>query len=331
MTEERVDITIIGGGPVGLFAAIYAGMRGMQVRIIESLGELGGQPAILYPEKKIYDLPAFPAITGQELSDNLLTQLERFKDQLDICLKEEVLSFEQDSEGFVLTTSKGQRETRAIIIACGNGAFSPRPLGVEGEERYAGNNLHYIVRRLDDFKDHDVVLMGGGDSALDWALALEPIAKSVSLVHRRDKFRAHEHTVDKLKSSSVKIYTPYVPAEVQGDEQTAHAITLNKVTSDEQVTLPLDSLIVNFGFSTNNKHLKNWGVDHERTSVLVSPQFETSLPGVFAIGDAAAYDGKLDLIAVGFGEAPVAVNQAILHIYPERDHRLIHSSSLFDE
>ncbi|KXT76164.1 NAD(P)/FAD-dependent oxidoreductase [Streptococcus sp. DD12] len=331
MTEEKhIDITIIGGGPVGLFAAYYAGMRGMQVKIIESLAELGGQPAILYPEKKIYDIPAFPAVTGQELTDRLLDQLALFDDRITVCLKEEVLSFEQTEAGYTITTDKGQHQTGTILIACGNGAFAPRPLGVPEEESYAGNNLHYIVRNLQDFKDQDVVLMGGGDSAVDWALALEPIAKSVALVHRRDKFRAHEHSVEKLEASSVAVYTPYTPAQLKGDGQKVSHILLNKVKSDESITLPLDSLIVNYGFSTNSKHLKSWGLDHKRTSVLVSPTYETNLPGIFAIGDAAEYDGKLDLIAVGFGEAPLAVNQAILHLYPERDNRLIHSSSLFD-
>lgn len=330
MKEKVYDITIIGGGPVGLFAAFYAGLRGMQVKIIESLSELGGQPAILYPEKVIYDIPAIPAVTGAELTDNLIKQLSRFQDRLNVCLKEEVQSFEKTEEGFTIRTQKAQHQTKAIIIACGNGAFAPKTLGLEGEEEFADDNIFYNVHKLDQFAGKKVVICGGGDSALDWALALYGLAESVTLVHRREAFRAHEHSVELLKASGVRILTPYIPKALHGENGRAEQLVIQKVKEEEEITLDMDALIVSYGFSTSNKNLKNWNLDFKQTSINVDNHFETSQKGIFAIGDAAQYDGKVDLIATGFGEAPMAVNQAINQIYPDRDNRVVHSTSLID-
>lgn len=331
MTEKQYDITIIGGGPVGLFAAFYAGLRGMTVKIIESLSELGGQPAILYPEKVIYDIPAYPALTGAELTDNLIKQISRFEDRTTVCLKEEVQSFEKNNQGFTIQTNKGQHSSKAIIIACGNGAFAPRTLGLEGEESFAEKNIFYNVHQLDQFAGKNVVICGGGDSAVDWALALYGLAESVTIVHRRDAFRAHEHSVELLKASGVKILIPYIPNQLIGENGQVSQIVLQKVKSEDSLTLDLDALIVSFGFSTSNKNLKNWQLDYKRSSILVNHLYQTNQEGVFAIGDAADYEGKVDLIATGFGEAPIAVNQAINYIYPERDNRIVHSTSLIED
>lgn len=331
MTEKQYDITIIGGGPVGLFAAFYAGLRGMTVKIIESLSELGGQPAILYPEKVIYDIPAYPALTGAELTDNLIKQISRFEDRTTVCLKEEVQSFEKNNQGFTIQTNKGQHSSKAIIMACGNGAFAPRTLGLEGEESFAEKNIFYNVHQLDQFAGKNVVICGGGDSAVDWALALYGLAESVTIVHRRDAFRAHEHSVELLKASGVKILTPYIPNQLIGENGQVSQIVLQKVKSEDSLTLDLDALIVSFGFSTSNKNLKNWQLDYKRSSILVNHLYQTNQEGVFAIGDAADYEGKVDLIATGFGEAPIAVNQAINYIYPERDNRIVHSTSLIED
>lgn len=331
MTEKQYDITIIGGGPVGLFVAFYAGLRGMTVKIIESLSELGGQPAILYPEKVIYDIPAYPALTGAELTDNLIKQISRFEDRTTVCLKEEVQSFEKNNQGFTIQTNKGQHSSKAIIIACGNGAFAPRTLGLEGEESFAEKNIFYNVHQLDQFAGKNVVICGGGDSAVDWALALYGLAESVTIVHRRDAFRAHEHSVELLKASGVKILTPYIPNQLIGENGQVSQIVLQKVKSEDSLTLDLDALIVSFGFSTSNKNLKNWQLDYKRSSILVNHLYQTNQEGVFAIGDAADYEGKVDLIATGFGEAPIAVNQAINYIYPERDNRIVHSTSLIED
>lgn len=330
MQERTYDITIIGGGPVGLFAAFYAGLRGMTVKIIESLSELGGQPAVLYPEKVIYDIPAYPALTGAELTQKLIEQLSRFDDRIAVCLKEEILSFEKVDGDFVIQTSKARHYSKAIIVACGNGAFAPRTLGLDNEQLFADHNLFYNVHSLNQFAGKRVVICGGGDSAVDWALALDGLAKSVTLVHRRDAFRAHEHSVELLKNSHVTTLTPFVPLALEGENGFVNKMTIQKVKSEEVMTLELDSLIVSFGFSTSNKNLKHWNLDYKRSSLLVSPLFETSQEGIFAIGDAAAYDGRVDLIATGFGEAPIAVNQAIKYIYPDRDNRPVHSTALID-
>lgn len=330
MQERTYDITIIGGGPVGLFAAFYAGLRGMTVKIIESLSELGGQPAVLYPEKVIYDIPAYPALTGAELTQKLIEQLSRFDDRIAVCLKEEVLSFKKVDGDFVIQTSKARHYSKAIIVACGNGAFAPRTLGLDNEQLFADHNLFYNVHSLNQFSGKRVVICGGGDSAVDWALALDGLAKSVTLVHRRDAFRAHEHSVELLKNSHVTTLTPFVPLALEGENGFVNKMTIQKVKSEEVMTLELDSLIVSFGFSTSNKNLKHWNLDYKRSSLLVSPLFQTSQEGIFAIGDAAAYEGRVDLIATGFGEAPIAVNQAIKYIYPDRDNRPVHSTSLVD-
>nr|WP_269472104.1 NAD(P)/FAD-dependent oxidoreductase [Streptococcus porcinus] len=321
---------MIGGGPVGLFTAFYAGLRGMKVKIIESLSELGGQPAILYPEKVIYDIPAIPALTGAELTDNLIKQISRFDDRISVCLKEEVQLFTKTEHGFIIKTNKAEHSTKAIIIACGNGAFSPRKLGLDGEEEYADDNIYYNVHKLDQFTGKKIVICGGGDSAVDWALALYGLAKSVTLVHRREAFRAHEHSVELLRASGVKILTPYVPSALLGNNGRANQLVIQKVKDKEQMTLDMDALIVSYGFSTSNKNLKNWDLDVKRTSINVSHLFETSQEGIFAVGDAAQYEGKVDLIATGFGEAPIAVNQAINYIYPDRDNRVVHSTSLIN-
>lgn len=330
MTEKIYDITIIGGGPVGLFTAFYAGLKGMTVEIIESLSELGGQPAILYPEKVIYDIPAFPAITGAELTENLIKQVSRFDDRLTVSLKEEVLSFEKVESVFEITTNKRKHFSKLIIIACGNGAFAPKTLGLINEDSFSDQNIFYNVHKLDQFAGKKVVICGGGDSAVDWALALYGLAESVTIVHRREAFRAHEHSVELLKASGVEIVTPYIPIAVEGENGSANKLVIKKVKGEETKSLDLDALIVSYGFSTSNKNLKNWNLDYKRTSINVSPLFETNQEGVYAIGDAADYPGKVDLIATGFGEAPTAVNQAINYIYPDRDNRIVHSTSLID-
>lgn len=329
MSERTIyDITIIGGGPIGLFAAFYAGLRGMRVNIIESLSELGGQPAILYPEKMIYDVPGFPEIKAKELVKHLIKQLERFNESIKITLNEEVINFNKEDDTFIISTNKNKYHSRSIVIACGNGAFAPRPLGLEKEAIYSEKNLYYNIHKIDDFKGKNIVICGGGDSAVDWANMLEPIADSVTVVHRRDAFRAHEHSVEQMKQSSTRLMTPYIPVSLSDKNGYITSLTVQKVKDTTQYDLPLDALIVSYGFSTNNKNLKNWSIDYKRNRIMVSPTFETSLEGVYAIGDVALYQGKLDLIATGFGEAPTAVNQAIQYIYPERDNRIIHSTSL---
>src|SRR5699024_228645 len=215
MSENRevYDITIIGGGPAGLFTAFYGGLRNAKVKIIESLPELGGQLTALYPEKFIYDVAGFSKISAKDMVDKLVDQLSIFP--ITFCLGQSVNKVEKlEDKSFKLTTNKEEHYTKTIIIAAGNGAFAPRKLDVENATNYEGKNLHYFIKDMDEFKDQDVVICGGGDSAVDWANMLEPIAKKVSIIHRRDDFRAHEHSVTMMEQSSVEINIPYVPVEL---------------------------------------------------------------------------------------------------------------------
>ena len=330
--QDMYDITIIGGGPVGLFTAFYAGMRNARVKIIDSLENLGGQPSHLYPEKLIYDIPAFPSISGEQLGQNLTAQLERFNTTF--CLGEEAVAIERfdpeiDVPYFTIETNKGIHYTRTIIVAAGNGAFQPRKLNLANAEQFETGNLHYYVNNIERFRDRVVAICGGGDSAVDWALTLEPIAKKVYIIHRRNKFRALEHSVDLLNASSIEVMTPFVPTELIGSDHHIQTVRVNESRTEHYIDLAVDDFIVNYGFSTSIGKIKSWGLETERNAIKVNQQLETNVPGVYAVGDIAEYPGKVKIIATGFGEAPQAVNNALLLIDPENVTPAIHSTSLF--
>lgn len=324
---ETYDMTIIGAGPVGLFTTFYAGMREATVHLIDSLEEVGGQLTALYPEKYIYDVAGFPKIKAKDLVDKLHEQALTFSPK--ITLGESVINVNSLNEDlFEVITTKNRYLTRTIIITAGAGAFQSRKLEVENSEKYEGNNLHYSIKRLDDFKDQDVLICGGGDSAVDWSLALEPIAKNVTLIHRRDRFRAHEASVTQLKSSNVKIMTPFEVAELIGDGRTIKQVLIKEVRGEMTKLLDVESVIVNFGFITDLGPLKNWGLEIYRNSISVNQQMETNIPGIYSAGDICIYKGKPKLIATGFGEATIAVNQAKLRIDPKARIN-VHSTHLF--
>lgn len=317
------DITIIGGGPAGLFAAFYAHLRQAKVKIIDSLPQLGGQPAILYPEKAILDIPAYASLTGQELTDKLLEQLAPF--DTTICLEESLLDIAY-GDCLTLTTSKSQHQTKALILAMGAGAFKPRPLEIEGAEDF--DNIHYHVSNLQQYKQKNIIVLGGGDSAVDWALAFDKLPTQTHLLHRREQFRALEHSVADLHQSGVTIHTPYLPKELIGQGTVATHLICQKVKSDETISLAFDHLFVNYGFKSSIGRLKEWGLELSRNRILVNRKQESSQPGVYAIGDCATYEGKVDLIATGLGEAPVAVNHALNFINPDEKVQPKHSTSL---
>ncbi|HHW37834.1 MAG TPA: NAD(P)/FAD-dependent oxidoreductase [Bacillales bacterium] len=323
------DITIIGGGPCGLFAAFYAGMRQASVKIIESLPQLGGQLSALYPEKYIYDVAGFPKIRAQELIDRLKEQMKKFEPA--ITLNQSVDKVEKLEDGsFKLTTNSEVHFTKAVIITAGNGAFQPRRLELEEAAQYEGENLHYFVGDMSKFQGQRVVVLGGGDSAVDWTLMLEPIAKEVAIAHRRDKFRAHEHSVENLMNSKAKVLTPYNPVRVIGDGKKITQIVLAEATTKEEVTIDIDALIVNYGFVSSLGPIKEWGLTIDKNSIVVNSRLETNIPGIYAAGDIATYNGKIKLIATGFGEAPTAVNIAKAYIDPDAKVQPMHSSSMFE-
>lgn len=330
MTEKVYDITVIGAGPVGLFTAFYGGMRSASVKIIESLPHIGGQLTALYPEKYIYDVAGFPKIRAQQLVDNLAEQLQLFKDTTEIVLGQTVEQVEKRADGtFQLTTTEGAvHYSKVIIITAGNGAFEPRKLGIEGSERFETTNLHYFVRDMNQFKNQHVVILGGGDSAVDWALMLEPIAKKVTLVHRRNEFRAHEHSIKMLEQSAVEILTPYVPTDVEGTER-IERLVLQETRGEQVFKLDVDAVICNYGFISKLGPIANWGLEIEKNSIVVNSKMETNIPGIYAVGDINTYEGKVKLIATGFGEAPTAVNNAMQYLDPKARLQPRHSTSMF--
>lgn len=326
--DQTFDLTIIGGGPVGLFTAFYAGMRQLSVKIIESLPQLGGQLSALYPEKYIYDIAGFPKIRAQELINNLKEQMAEFEPA--VCLEQSVEQVEKQADGvFKLTTNSEVHYSKAIIITAGNGAFQPRKLPLKEAEKYERSNIHYFVDDLNKFADKRVLLFGGGDSALDWSLMLEPIAEKVTLVHRRDKFRAHEHSVENLKKSTVDVLTPFVPEELIGEEK-IEKVVLKEVNGTHKEVIDVDAVIVNFGFVSSLGPIKNWGLDVEKNSILVNSKMETNIEGIYAAGDICTYEGKVNLIASGFGEAPTAVSNAKVYIDPSAKVQALHSTSLME-
>ncbi|PIC86970.1 ferredoxin--NADP(+) reductase [Sporosarcina sp. P20a] len=326
---EVSDITIIGGGPVGLFTAFYAGLRQMSVKIIESLPQLGGQLSALYPEKYIYDIAGFPKVRAQELVDNLIEQMNHFPTT--VCLGETVIQvIKENDDIFKLTTNSGVHYSRTIIVTAGNGAFQARKMEIESEEKFQGQNIHYFVQDMNQFQDKKVALFGGGDSAVDWALMLEPIAETASIIHRRDKFRAHEHSVELLKQSKVERLTPYVPVELLGDERIEKVILKHSKT-EEILELEVDDVLVNYGFVSSLGPIKDWNLEIEKNSIVVNSKMETNIEGFYAVGDICTYEGKVKLIASGFGEAPVAVSSAKVYIDPTAKTQPLHSTSVMGE
>ncbi|MGP4078579.1 NAD(P)/FAD-dependent oxidoreductase [Pseudalkalibacillus sp. R45] len=330
MTEQHdvYDVTIIGGGPTGLFTAFYGGMRQLKVKIIESMPQLGGQLSALYPEKYIYDVAGFPKVLAQDLVDNLKEQAFQFNPS--VALEQSVQKVERmDDNNFKLTTDKEVHYSKAVIITAGVGAFQPRRLEHDNAKSYEGKNLHYFVNDLNAFAGQKVVVCGGGDSAVDWANMLEPIAQEVTLTHRRDKFRAHEHSVEQLMNSKIQIKTPYQVKEIIGDDHGVNKVILKESKGDNEEVIECDSLIVNYGFISSLGPIKEWGLEIQKNSIIVNSRMETNVPGIYAAGDICTYDGKVKLIATGFGEAPTAINNAKAYIDPNAKVQPMHSTSLF--
>lgn len=325
---EIYDVTIIGGGPTGLFSAFYGGMRQLKVKIIESMPQLGGQLAALYPEKDIYDVAGFPKISGQGLVEQLLKQVSWFDPTL--VVNQTVQRVEKDQDDvFILTTNEETHYSKTLLITAGVGAFQPRRLKVEGAERFEGRNLHYFIGDLKQFSNREVFVCGGGDSAVDWALMLEPIAKNVHLCHRRDQFRAHEHSVEKLMNSGVNVVTPFNPAQIIADHDHIQQIVIQETKGDKQERYKIDDLIVNYGYVSSLGPIKEWGLQIEKNSIVVNSKMETNIEGIFAAGDITTYEGKIKLIATGFGEAPTAISAVKAYLDPKARLQPQHSTSLF--
>lgn len=328
MNDKIYDITIIGAGPAGLFTAFYGGMRQASVKLIESLPHIGGQLTALYPEKYIYDVAGFPKIRAQELVNNLEKQLNIFDSTTILSQSiEKVEKVEDDI--FRLTAHTGDvHYSKVIIITAGNGAFEPRRLNINHSEQFENINLHYYVTDMNRFKGEHVAILGGGDSAVDWALMLEPIAKKVTLIHRRNEFRAHEHSTELLKKSSIDILTPFVATDIEADEKIERLI-LQETRGERIMKIDVDSIICNYGFISRLGPIANWGLEIERNSIVVNSKMETNIPGIYAVGDINTFEGKVKLIATGFGEGPVAINNAMQYMDPKARIQPRHSTSMF--
>ena len=308
----EVDIAIVGAGPTGLFAAYYAGFRGLSVAIIDALPEPGGQVTAMYPEKAIFDVAGFVSIKGRDLVANLVAQAGAFNPTYLLGVRAEKLSYLEDERPCLTMSDGSDLQCGAVLITGGLGSFTSRPL--PAAEAFTGEGLVYFVPHLDDLAGHDVVIVGGGDSAFDWALALSPLAKSVTLIHRRDKFRAHASTVARVQALPVEIIVNAEVTRIVGDERITGVDV--KPKAGEPRTLSADTVVAALGFTADLGPLADWGLDLDKRHIKVDSTTATNLPRVFAAGDISEYPGKVRLIAVGFGEAATAVNNAAVAIDP---------------
>ncbi|KAE8559054.1 MULTISPECIES: NAD(P)/FAD-dependent oxidoreductase [Paenibacillus] len=321
MTEslELYDVTIIGGGPAGMYTAFYSGMRDMKTKLIEAKHELGGRMRI-YPEKMIWDVGGVTPILCEKLIDQLEQQARTFEPT--IVLGQQITGLERQEDGtFLLTSATGEQHwTRTIVLAVGYGILKMAKLEIEGADRYEVTNLHYTVQELEPFRDKHVLISGGGNSAVDWANELESIAASVTVVHRRDHFGGHEKNVARMKSSSVRVLTPYAVSQLHSNNgETIEQVTINHVDTGEIEMLNVDAVIVNHGLKSDFGPLRDWGLDMGEWHARVSDKLETNLPGIFAAGDFVEYGSKLYLIAGTFTDAALALNSAKLYIDPTAD------------
>ncbi len=313
-----VDLLVIGAGPTGLFATYYAGFRGFRVAVVDSLPELGGQITAMYPEKQILDVAGFPSVKGRDLVEGLVAQAATADPTYLLDRTATTLHVDEDSPddgaegGVTVGLDDGtQVRAKAVLITAGIGKFSPRPL--PAGDGWLGRGLEFFVPSFAPYAGKDVVIVGGGDSAFDWALHLEPVAKSVTLVHRRDGFRAHQRTVEAVQASSVEIVTRAEVSAIRGNG----VVDSIEITVDGETTVrPAQAIVAALGFVADLGPLQQWGLEVEKRHLVVDPSMRTNLARVFAAGDITEYPGKVRLIAVGFGEAATAVNNAAVVIDP---------------
>ncbi|HZY18338.1 MAG TPA: NAD(P)/FAD-dependent oxidoreductase [Ramlibacter sp.] len=321
----ETDAVIVGAGPVGLFQVFELGLLEIKAHVIDSLAYPGGQPIELYPDKPIYDIPAIPVCTGKELTDALLKQIEPFGATFHLGQTVTVVQKQEDGRFYVETSRGTQFITKTIFIAAGVGAFEPRTLKVDGLDKFTGTQLHYRVKNPADFAGKNLVIVGGGDSALDWTLNFTAEgpnrAESVILVHRRDGFKAAPASVAKMHELCEQYEMQFIVGQVTGYEEKDGRLTGAKVTGSDGVTrvVPLDVLLVFFGLSPKLGPIAEWGLDIERKQLVVDTEkFSTSVPGIFAVGDINTYPGKKKLILSGFHECALAAFAAAPIIFPEK-------------
>jgi len=330
MKTIKSDVVIIGAGPVGLFSIFECGMMGLKTHVIDSLSSIGGQCTTLYPEKPIYDIPVWPKISGNNLIKNLEKQAEPFNPVFH--LEQNVKTLYREENLWCLETSNNILfKTKAVIIAAGVGAFSPKRLPLENTEDYEENSIFYAIRKKSQFINKNITIIGGGDSALDWTIALVNIAKTITLVHRRDKFRAIPKKIEIIKElharKKLDIVTPYQLKELKGDKTNLSSIIIENFKGHTR-EINTDILLPFYGLSTNLQHMKQWGIKFINEHIVVTPSdCQTNLEGIFAIGDIAYYKGKKKLILTGFSESTQAAYSIRSIIYPNKNFRFEHSTT----
>lgn len=315
--QELYDITIIGGGPAGLYTAFYSGMRELKTKIIEAQDQLGGR-MLLYPEKIVWDVGGVPPIRAEKLLEQIIEQGMTFEPTL--VMGEQIVGMDRQEDGtFILSAASGQLHyTRAVIMACGYGIRKLAKLEIEGADRYEVTNLHYTVQNLETFRGKRVLISGGGDSAVDWANELEKVAASVTVVHRRDTFGGLERNVTMMKESSVDVRTPYALNALHStDGQTIGQVSIKHIETEEEIRLDVDAVIVSHGMRSDFGPIREWGFDMGEWKANVSPKMETNIAGVFGAGDFVGHDSKVGLIAGTFTDAIVALNSAKVYLEPE--------------
>jgi thioredoxin reductase (NADPH) len=329
--DDIYDISIIGAGPTGQFAAFYAGLRGARTQIIDALEEPGGALTAIYPEKYIYDVIGFPRVLAKDFVAHCDIQARQANPT--VRLSEQVLELEPLPDGLIrLGTTKGDRWTRTVIVCAGVGAFEPKRLDVPGLRELEGRGVHYFAKRVEDFRDRHVVIVGGGDSAVDWAVTLEPVASQVTLIHR-SKFRAHEATVRQLEASTVDVNYPgcEVTAVHTNEDGNLSGVTFRNAAGEER-TIPADDIIVAIGFLADLGPLKTWGFELQRNQIVVDKiTMETGISGVYAAGDVVTYQAKFKLIVTGAAEAVTAVNHAVTFFDPKARLDPGHSTNIMEK
>ena len=314
----EADAVIIGAGPVGLFAIFELGLVDIKAHVIDILDKPGGQCAELYPEKPIYDIPGLPYVTGQGLTDQLLAQIKPFAATFHFGQRVDALEPQRDGR-FRLVTDQGLGFlAKVVVIAAGGGSFTPKRPPLSGIEAFEGTCVHYSVRRIDDFRGHDVLVVGGGDSALDWTLNLQPVAKSLTLLHRRDEFRGAPHSVERMRAlvaeNKISLQIGQMTA-LHGENGALAAVTVKTKVGESR--LPINRLLPFFGLTMKLGPVAHWGLNlHENLIPVDTAKFETSVPGIFAIGDINTYPGKLKLILSGFPETALMAQAAHRIVYP---------------
>lgn len=327
---HKTDVVIVGAGPVGLFSIFQAGMLGMKCHLVDALPEIGGQCAALYPEKPIYDIPAYKVITGAELVNNLEMQAARFAPTYH--LNQQLVAIENHGTHFISITSTGTRiESKILLIAAGAGAFGPNRPPLAGIEQYEGKSVFYMVKNPQAFAGKKIAIAGGGDSALDWAINLADIAEKIYLIHRRDKFRGAPESVNQIdslvKAGKIETVTPYQLHSLSGKEGMIENLTLADLDGNQK-TLEVSALLAFFGLATDLGPIKNWSLEFDQHHLVVDhSSCQTNIPGIYAIGDVATYKGKLKLILCGFSESAMALHHAYARVFEGKVLHFEHSTS----